>query len=248
MATSRAELEAIVAPIEDEWGPPTVTIATPAEGATVSEDVVTGTAHDNKGVAALTVNGAAVAVTAGGEWSARPALTPGENTITAVGRDGAGNEATATRRVTYAPPPLAPRDTAAPVLGSVALTNTRFAVAAGSTAVAAAAKRGTRVRYSLSEAATVTFAIARARPGRRSGGRCRKPSRRLRTRPRCTRYVKAGATITRTAPAGASTLRFTGRIGRRALRRGRHRMAIVATDAAGNRSLPRRLRFRIVRR
>ena len=40
-----------------------------------------------------------------------------------------------------------------------------FAVGPRRTAIAARAKRGTRVRYSLSEPATVTFAIARARPG-----------------------------------------------------------------------------------
>ena len=92
------------------------------------------------------------------------------------------------------------------------------------------------MRYTLSERATVTFAIARARPGRRVAGRCRRPTRANRGRRRCTRFVKVGRTIRRASPAGPSTLRFTGRIGRRALRPGRHRMAVAATDAAGNRS------------
>jgi hypothetical protein len=48
--------------------------------------------------------------------------------------------------------------------------------------------------------------------------------------------------------AGAGKLRFSGRIGGRALRPSRHRMLVTATDAAGNRSRTVRLRFRIARR
>ena len=47
---------------------------------------------------------------------------------------------------------------------------------------------------------------------------------------------------------GAKRLAFSGRIGKRALKRGRYRMAITATDAAGNRSKTRVLKFTIVRR
>jgi len=42
-------------------------------------------------------------------------------------------------------------------------------------------------------------------------------------------------------------VRFSGRIGTRALRRGRYKLRLVATDAAGNRSAPRTVAFRIVR-
>ena len=145
-------------------------------------------------------------------------------------------------------PPPPPGDAIAPVLSGVALSASRFRVAAGPTAIAAATRRGTVVRYSLSEAAKASFAIARARPGRRVGGRCRRPTRANRSRRRCTRFVKVGRTITRSSPAGASRLRFTGRIARRALRPGRHRMVVRAADAAGNRSKATTLRFRIVRR
>ena len=46
---------------------------------------------------------------------------------------------------------------------------------------------------------------------------------------------------------GQNQVKFTGRIGRKALKRGRYRLTIVATDAAGNRSKAKRLRFRIVK-
>jgi hypothetical protein len=42
-------------------------------------------------------------------------------------------------------------------------------------------------------------------------------------------------------------MRFSGKIAKRALRPGRYRAVIRATDAAGNVSAPARLRFRIVR-
>ena len=76
---------------------------------------------------------------------------------------------------------------------------------------------------------------------------CVKRTRRNRGSRRCTRYVRAGRTLTRTSKAGRNRVKFTGRIGRRALKPGRYRLTIVATDAAGNRSRARRLNFRIVK-
>ena len=54
-------------------------------------------------------------------------------------------------------------------------------------------------------------------------------------------------TLKRMGTQGQNSVRFTGRIGRRALRAGRYRAVIRATDAAGNRSAPSLTRFRIVR-
>jgi hypothetical protein len=44
-----------------------------------------------------------------------------------------------------------------------------------------------------------------------------------------------------------NSLKFSGRIGRRALRPGSYRATITATDAAGNKSRPKTLSFKIVR-
>ncbi|HEX2234019.1 MAG TPA: hypothetical protein VHG69_11735, partial [Thermoleophilaceae bacterium] len=65
---------------------------------------------------------------------------------------------------------------------------------------------------------------------------------------KCTRYRRAGATLRRVGVAGANAVPFSGRIGRRALRLGRHRLTVQATDAAGNDSARRTKRFRIVPR
>ena len=55
------------------------------------------------------------------------------------------------------------------------------------------------------------------------------------------------AKLTRSGRAGVNLTRFTGRIGRRALRPGRYRARITAIDSAGNRSAPRTTRFRVAR-
>ena len=138
-------------------------------------------------------------------------------------------------------------DTTAPVLSDVRMTRRRFAVARKRTP-RVAAKRGSAFRFTLSEDARTSIAIARARPGRRVGGRCVKPTRKRRSRPRCRRHV-VRATLTRAGTVqGPNRVGFSGRIGRRKLARGRYRATLAAADAAGNRSERAHARFRIVRR
>jgi hypothetical protein len=97
----------------------------------------------------------------------------------------------------------------------------------------------------------VELVIERAARGLRVRHRCVAPTRRNRKRHRrarrCTRYVRVGA-LTRSAPAGRVRTPFSGRIGRRPLRRGKHRVTIRATDPAGNRSRPATATFVIVPR
>ena len=60
--------------------------------------------------------------------------------------------------------------------------------------------------------------------------------------------MAAGALLRANRAAGANRIAFSGQIGRRALKRGRYRARLVATDAAGNRSSARTVRFRVKRR
>jgi hypothetical protein len=145
------------------------------------------------------------------------------------------------------PPPPVTKDTTAPVFSRLSETNRVFAVGRGATPISAKkAKVGTTFRYSLSEAAKVKFVIALKSRGRRVGKACRKPSRKTRHRKACTRFVKRG-TLTRSGVAGANSLHFTGRIGRRALKPGRYRVTITAADAAGNVSKAKTLSFKVVK-
>ena len=110
-----------------------------------------------------------------------------------------------------------------------------------------AVPKGTRLRYRMSEAARVTITIQRNLPGRRSGGRCVRPSRRLEHAKRCVRHRIVG-TLKQGGVHGANKRRFTGRIAKRALRPGSYRAVVRATDAAGNRSAPKSVRLRVRRK
>jgi hypothetical protein len=155
--------------------------------------------------------------------------------------DSEGNSASRSGTVAVA-------DTLAPKVLAFGMTKRAFAV--GPARAARASRRpprGTVFRVKLSERATARIAIQRARPGRRARGRCRKPSARLSGRPKCTRWTRLGTLRTK-LPAGSRRVPFSGRLGRRALRPGQHRAVLVAVDAAGNRSRPRAVGFRVVRR
>jgi hypothetical protein len=113
------------------------------------------------------------------------------------------------------------RDTLAPALTGLRLSHKIFAVGRARTAIAARTARGTRVSYKLSENAKVVVKIQRVGKKRLVGK------------------------LTRTAKSGRNVLAFSGRIGAKALRPGRYRAVITAVDAAGNRSAPQTVRFRI---
>jgi hypothetical protein len=111
-------------------------------------------------------------------------------------------------------------DRARPVLSRVSLRP--FAFRAG---------RRARLRFSLSEQARVIVRIQRRRRSRR-GGRFR--------------YVRLRGRFSVTRRGGRNAVRFRGRLRGRALRPGRYRLALVAVDAARNRSRTARIGFRIV--
>ncbi|NLT05775.1 MAG: hypothetical protein GXY03_05620, partial [Solirubrobacterales bacterium] len=140
--------------------------------------------------------------------------------------------------------PGAGADTTRPVIGKLRLNPRRFAVAGRRAAGKRRVKRGSTLRFRLSERATVRIRIDRLQRGRRAGGRCRPAAK---TGRRCLRLRRAGTLVRRDRRAGANRIRISGRIGRRALRPGRYRATVVAIDSAGNRSKPRRVAFRIVR-
>jgi hypothetical protein len=113
-----------------------------------------------------------------------------------------------------------PRDTQPPLITGFRTTSKVFAVGRARTAISARV-RGTRFRYTLSENAKVTVTILR-------------------------RNGKSAGKLTRSGKKGANTLKFSGRIGRKALKHGGYGAVITATDAAGNRSAPRSVKFRVV--
>jgi hypothetical protein len=138
-----------------------------------------------------------------------------------------------------------------PPIRGLSLTHRRFRVGRARTAVSARRRRapvGTTFRFALDRAASVKIAFARHASGLRSGRRCVKPSRRLRRARarRCTRLVAIRPVLTRSLPAGANSVPFSGRVGRRALAPGRYVATLTAT-ADGSAGPPSRLRFTVVR-
>jgi hypothetical protein len=135
----------------------------------------------------------------------------------------------------------------APAISKLSMTHRRFRVKPRRRVRRSKrAPVGTRFRYTLSEAAKVTFTIERRAAGRRVGGRCRKPTRRNRARKRCVRWVRKGS-FSQNGHAGRNGRSWSGRLKGKAQRRARYRANLRARDSSGKRSRPKRIRFRIVR-
>ena len=139
----------------------------------------------------------------------------------------------------------------APVLakvGSERLAPSSFPAApSGPSSVSAKRKYGTKVSYTLNQAASVRFTVTQAQSGRRaSRGRCVAPTRRNRTARKCTRVVTLSGSFTRTGNAGTNTFRFTGRMAGRQLKPGSYKL--VATPRAnGQTGRPVGVAFRIIK-
>jgi PKD repeat protein len=168
----------------------------------------------------------------------------GTYTVTVSARDGEGNVATQTRTVGVADP----RDTTAPTITRLRVTNARFRTAGDTAALIAASRRipaGTSFKLALSERATVVLSLRGRVAGRRAGSHCVAAGRRGR---RCVVALDAGTIIRAGRGPGNVTIPFSGRVDGRSLPAGADSASVVAIDGAGNRSRPRTVRFTVVSR
>jgi hypothetical protein len=133
-------------------------------------------------------------------------------------------------------------------VGSERLAPTSFPAApSGPSAMSALRRYGTKVTFTLNQAASTRFTVKQARPGRRaSRGRCVAPTRRNRTARRCTRFVTLRGGFTRTGNVGTNTFRFMGRIAGKRLKPGRYKLVATPT-ANGQAGRPVSAAFRIIR-
>lgn len=107
-------------------------------------------------------------------------------------------------------------------------------------------RKGTNIRYTLSEKARVTFTVQRPTTGRRVGKSCRKATSKNRKRKRCTRYVKVkNGTFRANGKRGRNKTKFSGKLKKRSLRRGSYRFSVVAVDSKKGRSTAKTTRFRV---
>lgn len=160
------------------------------------------------------------------------------------------------RKNPVVPPPPPPPGVSKPKLTKVKLTRKKFRVSGKKTAKVAAKKgkkkrkkspKGTKVKFTVSVDSSVTMVIEQKTKGRKVKGKCRKAKRKFRKRKKCNRFVKAGKFVRKNQQAGARTVAFSGRIGKKKLKPGKYRIRVTAYNSAGASNKVYRP-FRVVRR
>jgi hypothetical protein len=126
------------------------------------------------------------------------------------------------------------------------LSATRFRAARRGRSFVSAFRVGTAIQWLLNEPARVTVRVQKFRHLSRV---CRRRARgsRHRTGTRCRKWLAVSGSYSKASLAGASSVRFRGRLKGKTLKPGRYRFVIRARDGAGNVSKPTRPVFRIVR-
>ena len=132
-------------------------------------------------------------------------------------------------------------------ISGLGLSRTAFRVPrSGATVIAAVTKTGTRVRYRLNMAGTVSFTVQRSTKGRRVGAKCVKTTARNSSHKSCKFYAAVRGQFTRSHAAGADEFTFSGRLGGHALAPGRYRL-VATPAAAGHRGSSALAPFRVIR-
>ncbi len=194
--------------------------------------------------------------TAGGKVTYTPESGfSGADTFTYLATSINGTATPATATITVTPPGTPggvggpPAAKVRPVITNARMTNRRFRIARGATAVIARrVPLGSAFVFRFSTAARLRIALSRLLPGRRVGRRCVAPTRALARAgaKSCTRFLASGTLTRRLEPAGADSVAFTGRVGTRALATGAYQASLQATNSVGS-SKPATLAFTIVR-
>jgi hypothetical protein len=137
-------------------------------------------------------------------------------------------------RSSVLPDVVAAGPTTPPSVSSLRGAPRSFAAAKAGASIATTkkAKVGTTVRYTTSEDSTTTFSIFKSSTGIRKGTRCVKATRGA-TGKRCARLVRQRPRFTHSDQAGTVTLRFTGRLGGKALRPGRYVLRATGANSKG---------------
>lgn len=187
----------------------------------------------------VVIDDAVVATLGTGTLSYASSLPPGTHSWRVLAVDSLGQETpSATQTLTVAAGPgNAGGDRVDPQIKSLAQSKSSWT-----------RKEGTKFRLTLSERSTLQIEFRKLLPGRKLGKSCVKPKPSLSKKPRCTRELKQG-TLTRKDQSGNVSIAFSGEMdnGKR-LGPGSYEADFTATDAAGNESKPRTLRFTIAKR
>ena len=136
-----------------------------------------------------------------------------------------------------------------PVVRAVASVLTRLTIRPTSFKAArkgsSIGKKGGRVRYSLTLAATTRFTVGRAKLGRTRGRTCRPLAKSNRKGRKCTFYVTVKGSFQTKDKAGLNQFTFTGRLGGSTLKKGNYRLDALPVTPAGVRGKVAMVGFRI---
>lgn len=96
---------------------------------------------------------------------------------------------------------------------------------------------GTTFTTTTSEAGTLRIDFAAAGKGKRRGGACVKPSKKLAKKKNCTRWTALKQNLSLPLVAGLNKIAFDGKVGGKALKPGKYQLTFSFYDAAGNGAL-----------
>jgi hypothetical protein len=147
---------------------------------------------------------------------------------------------TGTTSTTNTSTPKSPLTTPLGTISALAISPSSFLPAPSGATIAKAKgktkkkqKYGATVSWRDSQAATTTFTVVSEAKGRRQGKSCKQPSRANKGGKPCKLLVKKGS-FTHVDVAGANSVRFSGRLGGKALAKGVYKLQAVPRDAAGS--------------
>jgi PKD domain len=136
-------------------------------------------------------------------------------------------------------------------LSSFSLAPSTFRAATKGASVAAAKPKpkpiGSTVRYRLDKASIVTFTAEQLLAGKLSGKKCVAPTKRLSKAKSCTRVVAARGSFGHSGKAGQNSLKFTGRMGGKALPAGTYNLIGTPATVGASRGKAVRAKFTIAK-
>ena len=235
--------------------PPTITLSTPANGATFSQGQTVAASYSCSPPAATTITSCAGTVADG---AAIDTTTLGQHTFTATATDTDGIAATQTATYSVTPPPAGTRPpglatrrrhaTPPPLITAVRQSAAvwREHSTPRSTSFAKKVPVGTTFSFHIDQQAHIRLTFGKQTNGRDVRSRCVAQTTNNEHESHCMRTVVAG-TLRLSVHPGAHKLHFAGHVSRtRKLKPGRYALTIVATNSTGHHSKPRTLNFTIV--
>lgn len=104
----------------------------------------------------------------------------------------------------------------------------------------------TKIKFKLTESASVSFYAQKPTKGRTVGTSCKKQTSKNKKAKKCTRWVRASKTFRKSGKGGKTTsFSFTGKVGKSKLKKGSYRFYATATDKAKNKGPAVTAKFKI---